>query len=94
MAVYVREGEVPAMIALKRDVGGWRLAEALGAGNMPLDEPLLRLVAAEFAAAGVRIGQPMRAIEDRLETLAESAPQAPIPATYTTKATAKLTNHA
>jgi hypothetical protein len=79
MAVYVREGEVPVMIALKRDVGGWRLAEALAAGNVPLEEPLLRIVAAEFAAAGVRIGQPVRAIEDRLETLTEGAPQ---PSTY------------
>lgn len=80
MAVYVREGDTPAMIALKRDVGGWRLAEALAAGNMPLEDALLRLIAAEFAAAGVRIGQPVRAIEDRLETLAEAMPQAPLPA--------------
>jgi hypothetical protein len=79
MAVYVREGDTPVMIAIKRDVGGWRLAEALAAGNMPLDEPLLRLVAAEFAAAGVRIGQPMRTIEDRLETLAEAIAPAAAP---------------
>ena len=79
LAVYVREGDVPAMIALKRDVGGWRLAEALAAANIPLDDALLRVVAAEFAAAGVRIGHPVRAIEDRLETLAEATPQAVIP---------------
>ncbi len=80
MAVYVREGDVPAMIAIKRDVGGWRLAEALAAANMPLDDALLARVAAEFAAAGVRTGQPVRVIEDRLDTLAEAMPQAEIPA--------------
>ncbi len=80
MAVYVREGDTPVMIALKRDVGGWRLAEALAAGNVPLDDALLRLVAAEFAAAGVHIGQPVRALEDRLESLAEAAPAAVVPA--------------
>jgi hypothetical protein len=77
MAVYVREGEPAAMIALKRDVGGWRLAEALAAENAPLPEQMLRAIAADFAAAGVRVGQPVRAIEDRLETLAEATPATP-----------------
>ncbi len=73
MAVYVREGEPAAMIALKRDVGGWRLAEALGFENLPLADDVLTAIAADFAAQGVRIGQPMRAIEDRLTTLGETA---------------------
>jgi hypothetical protein len=83
MAVYVRDADPVAMIALKRDLGGWRFAEALGPENAALAEPALRLVAADFAAAGVRLGQPMRAIEDRLEALADAAPEAPAPpATY------------
>lgn len=73
MAVYVREGEPAAMIALKRDVGGWRMAEALGIENQPLTDDALTSLAADFAAQGVRIGQPVRAIEDRLAALAEKA---------------------
>jgi hypothetical protein len=61
------------MIALKRDVGGWRLAEALGFENLPLADDALTAIAADFAAQGVRIGQPMRTIEDRLTTLGETA---------------------
>lgn len=79
MAVYVAEDEAAVMIALKRDVVGWRLADALGFENAPIDEALLRRIAADFAAAGVWIGQPIRAIEDRLETHAEAADPAPPP---------------
>lgn len=79
MAVYIREGDAPAMIALKRDVGGWRLAEALAADNLALPDHLLTAVAADFAAAGVRIGPPARAIEDRLEQVANTpAVEAPL----------------
>ncbi|MGE3303303.1 MAG: hypothetical protein AB7M12_09340 [Hyphomonadaceae bacterium] len=76
-AVYVREGDPAVMVALRRDVGGWRFAEALHADNAPLDEGLLRTIAADFADAGVRIGRPIGALTDRLETLGEWAPPAP-----------------
>ncbi len=80
MAVYVVEDETAVMIALKRDVGGWRLAEALGYENAVIEEALLRTIASDFAAAGVWVGQPIRAIEDRLETLAEAVDPQPAPA--------------
>jgi hypothetical protein len=73
LAVYVYEGEPAAMIALKRDVGGWRLAEALGFENLPLPDEALSVIAADFALKGVRIGQPARAIEDRLAALSDTA---------------------
>jgi hypothetical protein len=75
MAVYVREFGEPAMIALKRDVGGWRLAEALAVDNIPLPEPELAAIVADFTAAGVRAGPPVRMIEDQLETFAVTPAQ-------------------
>ncbi len=78
MAFYVREGETPALVALKRDIGGWRLAEALAADNAPLDDLDLAGIVADFIAVGVRAGQPVRMIEDRLEALADSVAAQPV----------------
>jgi hypothetical protein len=79
MALYVVEAEAPALVAIKRDVGGWRLAEALAAENRALPDPALRAIVADFERAGVRAGQPVRALEDRLENLADAAAAAPPP---------------
>jgi hypothetical protein len=81
MAVYVYEDEAAVMIALKRDVGGWRMAEALGVSNAAVEDALLRKIAAAFTAADAWVGQPIRAIEGRLESLADqpdAAPPAPV----------------
>jgi hypothetical protein len=71
----VREFGEPAMIALKRDVGGWRLAEALAVDNALLSEPDLAAIVTDFTAAGVRAGPPVRMIEDQLETFAVTPSQ-------------------
>jgi hypothetical protein len=72
MALYIWEADVPALIALKRDIGGWRLAEALGIDNSVLTDDALAILVADFTRAGVRAGPPVRSIEDRLEALADN----------------------
>ena len=83
LALYAVETETPALVAIKRDVGGWRLAEALCAENYPLTDEALRVIVADFERAGVRAGAPIRSLEDRLESLADAiAAVRPPPESY------------
>jgi hypothetical protein len=85
LALYIVETETAALVAVKRDVGGWRLAEALGAENYPLTDEALRAIVGDFERAGVRAGPPIRALEDRLESLADGfAAARPPPESYRT----------
>jgi hypothetical protein len=72
LALYVWETETPALIALKRDVGGWRFAEALAPANYALPDNVLWSLVETFERAGVRPGPPVRAIEDRLDSLVDA----------------------
>ena len=73
LAIFTWDGEPAAVVALKRDVGGWRFAEALAEENAPLPERVLLAMAADMERAGVRVGAPIRALEDKLESLADAA---------------------
>jgi hypothetical protein len=67
MAVYVWRAEPLAVIALSRDVAGWRLAEAKAPDNVDLEEGYLRQLAARLDLAGVRTGPSVQNISCRLD---------------------------
>lgn len=78
MAVHVWRGEGgPAAVALRRDPGGWRLAEARGVGNAELADLALMQITAAVIAAGVRTGESWNWLYRRVEDRACEA--APIP---------------
>lgn len=57
MAVYVlRDGAQRAVLALRQDPAGWRLAEAKGKGNRDLGEETLRFIVDAVERAGGRTG--------------------------------------
>ncbi|MEZ6001762.1 hypothetical protein [Hyphomonas sp.] len=58
MAVYVlRDGVERAVLALRRDTAGWRLAEARGKDNADLREDTLRFIVDAVERAGARTGE-------------------------------------
>jgi hypothetical protein len=58
MAVYVlRDGVERAVLALRRDTAGWRLAEARGKDNADLQEDTLRFIVDAVEKAGARTGE-------------------------------------
>ena len=67
MAIYVWHGEPKAVLGLVWDAAGWRLAEAEAKCNTELEEPVLRQIAAEICAAGVRLGPAVKILTYRLE---------------------------
>lgn len=67
MAVYVlRDGVERAVLALRRDTAGWRLAEAKGKGNADLQEGTLRYIVNSVEQAGGRTGESTWALATRL----------------------------
>lgn len=67
MAVYVWRGSEKAAIALMWNLDGWRLAEAEGEDNEPLEEAALKEIVAALKLAGVRTGPAWGALMSRLE---------------------------
>lgn len=58
MAVYVlRDGVERAVLALRRDTAGWRLAEARGKDNADLQDDTLRFIVDAVERAGARTGE-------------------------------------
>ncbi len=66
MAVYVWRGSIPAVIALRVDPAGWRLAEAETRGNDGIDDAPLREIVTAIEAAGVRTGVSVWTLAHRL----------------------------
>ncbi len=71
MAVYAWRGNVKAAVALTRGVGGWRLAEAEGDKNSPLDETTLKDIVQTVRSVGVFTGPSMCTLSRRLNEHAE-----------------------
>ena len=67
MAVYAWRGDQPAALALIWDAAGWRLAEAEAPENDELSEDVLRALVAPLQACGVRTGQALGAVVNRLD---------------------------
>lgn len=67
MAVYVlRDGVERAVLALRRDTAGWRLAEARGKDNADLQDDTLRFIVDAVERAGARTGESSWALARRL----------------------------
>jgi hypothetical protein len=67
MAVYVlRDGVERAVLALRRDTAGWRLAEAKGKDNADLREATLRFIVDAVEQAGGRTGESSWVLATRL----------------------------
>nr|WP_321359220.1 hypothetical protein [uncultured Hyphomonas sp.] len=67
MAVYVlQDGVERAVLALRQDPVGWRLAEAKGKGNMDLREETLRFIVDAVERAGGRTGESSWTLARRL----------------------------
>ncbi|RAN39425.1 hypothetical protein [Hyphomonas sp. GM-8P] len=67
MAVYVlRDGVERAVLALRRDTAGWRLAEAKGKDNSDLREETLRFIVDAVELAGGRTGESSWVLARRL----------------------------
>ncbi|MFN7056347.1 hypothetical protein [Hyphomonas sp.] len=80
MAVHVWRGEGgPAAVALRRDPGGWRLAEARGVGNADLADAPLRAIIKAVEGAGVRTGESWNWLYRRIEDRACEAAPLPLP---------------
>jgi len=67
MAVYVlRDGVERAVLALRQDPAGWRLAEARGPDNVSLREDSLRFIVGAVEQAGGRTGESIWTLSRRL----------------------------
>jgi len=67
MAVYVlRDGVERAVLALRRDTAGWRLAEARGKDNADLQDDTLRFIVDAVERAGARTGESSWVLARRL----------------------------
>ncbi len=68
MAVYAvrKTSSPPVALALRQDVAGWRLAEALLKGNDDLSDAHLRQLIDVLAAVGVRTGESAWTLSQRL----------------------------
>ena len=67
MAVYVlRDGAERAVLALRQDAVGWRLAEAKGKGNENLRDDTLRFIVEAVERAGGRTGESSWCLSRRL----------------------------
>ena len=68
MAVYAvrKSSNPPVALALRQDVAGWRLAEALLKGNDDLSDAHLRQLIDVLTAVGVRTGESAWALSQRL----------------------------
>ena len=67
MAVYVlRDGAERAVLALRQDPAGWRLAEAKGKDNADLREDTLRFIVGAVESAGGRTGESSWSLARRL----------------------------
>ena len=67
MAVYIlREERQPAMIALRLDPAGWRLAEAKARSNADVNDDALRRIVSALDLAGVRTGESTWVLARRL----------------------------
>lgn len=76
MAVWVWRGEGgPAAVALRRDLAGWRLAEARGHGNDDLADEVLMDIVAAVRGAGARTGESWMMLSRRLADRIHDAPQ-------------------
>lgn len=66
MAAFVWRGSVPAVIALRVDPAGWRLAEIETKGNGGIDDAPLREIIAALKAGGIRTGVSVWTLASRL----------------------------
>jgi len=71
MAIYVWRGTPKAVLALRSDAIGWRLAEVCGLDNEDVPEEPLREIAAAVTKAGARTGRALSVLTGWLENYAD-----------------------
>lgn len=67
MALWIWQGAGgPVAVALWRDTGGWRLAEALGQDNADVPDEVLHEILPVLRQAGIRVGAPWHLLRSQL----------------------------
>ncbi|MGE6698259.1 hypothetical protein ACQKH5_11250 [Hyphomonas sp. NPDC076900] len=78
MALWIWQGAGgPVAVALWRDAGGWRLAEALGQDNAEVPDAVLHEILPALKLAGIRAGEPWHMLRNWLADQAANAEDLP-----------------